>query len=74
VARVAWKSMAQFVENRIRHRSGHTFPISVCETIRDLRQTFPACEHTDDELERVIVANAVVAGVDVAFDRDTRTD
>jgi hypothetical protein len=60
------------IENRVRQSRGRRFPISIFGTIRELRQALPDCEHTDDELERVIVANAVFAGVDIAFDRSYR--
>ena len=72
-SRSAAKSVAAFIEGRmIRRRSGRTFPISISGMIHELRQAFPTCEHTDEELERVIVANAVFANVDLAFDRTSR--
>jgi len=66
--------VAQFIEARIRNRSGRTFPISIADMIGEMRQAFPTCEHTDEELERVIVANAVFANMNVAFDRSSRAN
>lgn len=66
------RSVSATAEAYVLARKSSSLPLSTASAVAHLRDVFPGCEHTDEELVQLVAISAIRHGCRVAFDGPLR--